>query len=112
MFRRRLIFEKVVVEMEYKLFYVESICDDPSIIESNIRVSPVVYFQHFELNAKQNQYVQVSVLIFIMIFENALLHIPYLSHHLRNKNQGGLKSCSVMLSYEMLRHMRLKKCKS
>ncbi|KAK3876254.1 hypothetical protein Pcinc_018941 [Petrolisthes cinctipes] len=37
MLRRRLIFEKVVVEMEYKLFYVESICDDPSIIESNIR---------------------------------------------------------------------------
>ncbi|XP_045136979.1 6-phosphofructo-2-kinase/fructose-2,6-bisphosphatase-like isoform X5 [Portunus trituberculatus] len=37
MLRRRLIFDKVVREMEYKLFYVESICDDPSIIESNIR---------------------------------------------------------------------------
>lgn len=39
MLRRRLIYDKVVLEMEYKLFYVESICDDPSIIESNIRVS-------------------------------------------------------------------------
>ncbi|XP_042224358.1 6-phosphofructo-2-kinase/fructose-2,6-bisphosphatase-like isoform X2 [Homarus americanus] len=38
MVRRKLIYEKVVVEMDYKLFYVESICDDPSIIESNIRV--------------------------------------------------------------------------
>ncbi|KAK8386588.1 hypothetical protein O3P69_010904 [Scylla paramamosain] len=37
MLRRRLIYDKVVLEMEYKLFYVESICDDPSIIESNIR---------------------------------------------------------------------------
>lgn len=38
MLRRRLIFDKVVLEMDYKLFYVESICDDPSIIEANIRV--------------------------------------------------------------------------
>ncbi|XP_069169402.1 6-phosphofructo-2-kinase/fructose-2,6-bisphosphatase isoform X3 [Procambarus clarkii] len=37
MIRRRLIYDKVVIEMDYKLFYVESICDDPSIIESNIR---------------------------------------------------------------------------
>ncbi|XP_071532087.1 6-phosphofructo-2-kinase/fructose-2,6-bisphosphatase-like isoform X2 [Panulirus ornatus] len=37
MVRRRLIYDRIVLEMEYKLFYVESICDDPAIIESNIR---------------------------------------------------------------------------
>ncbi|XP_076035766.1 6-phosphofructo-2-kinase/fructose-2,6-biphosphatase isoform X3 [Oratosquilla oratoria] len=35
--RRRLIYNIIVEKMQYKLFYVESICDDPSIIESNIR---------------------------------------------------------------------------
>ncbi|KAK7075111.1 6-phosphofructo-2-kinase/fructose-2,6-bisphosphatase 2 [Halocaridina rubra] len=35
--RRRMIFDIVVKKLGYKLFYVESICDDPSIIESNIR---------------------------------------------------------------------------
>ena len=42
MLRRRSIYDKVVLEMQYKLFYVESICDDPSIVESNIRVSKAV----------------------------------------------------------------------
>ncbi|XP_063608502.1 6-phosphofructo-2-kinase/fructose-2,6-bisphosphatase-like isoform X3 [Penaeus indicus] len=37
MHRRRLIYNIIVEKMEYKLFYVESICDDPSIIEANIR---------------------------------------------------------------------------
>nr|CAH0113233.1 unnamed protein product [Daphnia galeata] len=35
--RRQLIREIIVDKMGYKLFFVESICDDPSIIESNIR---------------------------------------------------------------------------
>uniref|UniRef100_A0A182N9R7 6-phosphofructo-2-kinase domain-containing protein n=1 Tax=Anopheles dirus TaxID=7168 RepID=A0A182N9R7_9DIPT len=34
--RRRMIREIVVKKMGYKLFFVESICDDPSIIEQNI----------------------------------------------------------------------------
>ncbi|XP_063704058.1 6-phosphofructo-2-kinase/fructose-2,6-bisphosphatase [Culicoides brevitarsis] len=34
--RRRRIYKHIVEEMGYKLFFVESICDDPSIIEQNI----------------------------------------------------------------------------
>ena len=35
--RRQLIHEIIVGKMGYKLFFVESLCDDPKIIESNIR---------------------------------------------------------------------------
>ncbi|CAL4120885.1 unnamed protein product [Meganyctiphanes norvegica] len=35
--RRRLIHSILVEKMQYKLFYVESICDDPSIVEANIK---------------------------------------------------------------------------
>ncbi|KAK4029560.1 6-phosphofructo-2-kinase/fructose-2,6-bisphosphatase isoform X1 [Daphnia magna] len=35
--RRQLIREIIVDKMGYKLFFVESVCDDPAIIESNIR---------------------------------------------------------------------------
>lgn len=82
MLRRRLIFEKVVVEMEYKLFYVESICDDPSIIESNIRVSPGVHFQHFEL-------IHIKTIMYRYLnkfssryLKKVLLPFTYLCHHL------------------------------
>ncbi|KAI5709773.1 hypothetical protein M8J75_003132 [Diaphorina citri] len=34
--RRKMIHEMVVDKMGYKLFFVESVCDDPSIIEQNI----------------------------------------------------------------------------
>lgn len=34
--RRKMIHEIVVDKMGYKLFFVESVCDDPSIIEQNI----------------------------------------------------------------------------
>ncbi|CAG7723557.1 unnamed protein product [Allacma fusca] len=34
--RRRLIYEWVVRKLGYKLFFVESICDDPNIVEQNI----------------------------------------------------------------------------
>lgn len=37
--RRRMIYDIVVDKMGYKLFFVESICDDPTIIEQNIMVS-------------------------------------------------------------------------
>ena len=35
--RRRLLYQRIVVEKGYKLFFVESICNDDSIIESNIK---------------------------------------------------------------------------
>lgn len=35
--RRKLLHDKVVLEKGYKLFFIESICDDESIIDSNIR---------------------------------------------------------------------------
>jgi len=35
--RRKFLYNKIVVERGYKLFFVESICDDDSIIESNIK---------------------------------------------------------------------------
>ena len=35
--RRQLIREIIVNKMGYKLFFVESVCDDPEIIEANIR---------------------------------------------------------------------------
>lgn len=34
--RRQLIWNKVVKTMGYKLFFIESVCDDPEIIEQNI----------------------------------------------------------------------------
>lgn len=36
--RRKKIYKHFVEDMGYKLFFVESICDDPSIIEQNIMV--------------------------------------------------------------------------
>lgn len=35
--RRKVIQDYVVTKMGFKLFFVESICDDPQIIEQNIR---------------------------------------------------------------------------
>ena len=35
--RRELLYSKVVNERGYKLFFVESICEDEAIIEANIR---------------------------------------------------------------------------
>jgi len=37
--RRQMIKEIVVNKMGFKLFFVESVCDDPQIIEQNIMVS-------------------------------------------------------------------------
>ena len=37
--RRGMIHDYIVRQMGFKLFFVESICDDPSIIEQNIMVS-------------------------------------------------------------------------
>jgi 6-phosphofructo-2-kinase len=37
--RRQMIWDFVVKKKGYKLFFVESICDDPMIIEQNIMVS-------------------------------------------------------------------------
>ena len=35
--RRRLLYQRIVVEKGYKLFFVESICNDDTIIETNIK---------------------------------------------------------------------------
>jgi len=35
--RRRKLYQQIVVEKGFKLFFVESICNDKTIIESNIR---------------------------------------------------------------------------
>ena len=35
--RRKLLYQRIVVEKGYKLFFVESICNDDTIIESNIK---------------------------------------------------------------------------
>ena len=40
--RRELLYSKVVKERGYKLFFVESICEDEAIIEANIRF--IFYF--------------------------------------------------------------------
>jgi hypothetical protein len=42
--RRQMIKEIVVNKMGFKLFFVESVCDDPQIIEQNIMVSCPGFF--------------------------------------------------------------------
>ena len=42
--RRRFIFEYCTLKNSYKTFFVESICDDPKIIEANIMVCTVPKF--------------------------------------------------------------------
>jgi predicted kinase len=37
--RRRILVEECTTKHQFKLFFVESICDDPTIIEANILVS-------------------------------------------------------------------------
>jgi len=39
--RRQMIYETVVEKYGFKLFFVESVCNDPTIIEANVRVSNV-----------------------------------------------------------------------
>jgi hypothetical protein len=43
--RRQMIKEIVVNKMGFKLFFVESVCDDPQIIEQNIMVSLLKYWR-------------------------------------------------------------------
>ena len=42
--RRRFLYERVVKNKGFKLFFVESICDDEAIIETNIKSVKVSYF--------------------------------------------------------------------
>jgi len=48
--RRQLIREIVVDKMGYKLFFVESLCDDPKIIESNIKEVKINSPDYFGMN--------------------------------------------------------------
>lgn len=50
--RRELIHEFVVEKYGYKLFFVESYCSDPGIIEANIKVSVAVY--RFPINTNRS----------------------------------------------------------
>lgn len=62
--RRKMIHDIVVNKWGYKLFFVESICDDPQIIEQNIMVSAfeMISFRSLALgfvrrNTKKNCFV-------------------------------------------------------
>ena len=48
--RRRYLYQRVVVEKGFKLFFVESICNDPEIIEANILEVKVTSpdYKHFD----------------------------------------------------------------
>lgn len=48
--RRQLIYETVAEKYGYKLFFVESFCSDPEIIEANIRVWPFFIEESFFLH--------------------------------------------------------------
>ena len=39
--RRQTIYDVVVTKMGFKLFFVESLCDDPEIVEANIKVGAI-----------------------------------------------------------------------
>lgn len=43
--RRKLIFEIIMEKYGFKLFFVESVCQDPAIIEANIKAG----FFHFRI---------------------------------------------------------------
>lgn len=40
--RRKLLFEIIQVKHKFKLFFIESICDDPTIVEANVLVGPII----------------------------------------------------------------------
>ncbi|KAF4520929.1 hypothetical protein B566_EDAN008904 [Ephemera danica] len=50
--RRRLIYEMVVEKMGFKLFFVESVCDDPCLIEQNIMEVKVSSPDYTNMNAE------------------------------------------------------------
>lgn len=52
--RRKMIHDIVVNKWGYKLFFVESICDDPQIIEQNIMViySKTSNFLYYKIKSK------------------------------------------------------------
>jgi len=39
--RRAMVYDEIVKKNGYKLFFVESICDDPNIVEQNIMARPL-----------------------------------------------------------------------
>lgn len=50
-----MIWEIVVKKMNFKLFFVESVCDDPSIVETNIMVNVYLFLlEHLLLNFEHN----------------------------------------------------------
>lgn len=51
--RRKFLYNKVVLEKGYKLFFVESICDDNKIVDSNIREVKVTSPDYVSYSADQ-----------------------------------------------------------
>ena len=58
--RRKYLYEKVVLEKGFKLFFVESICNDPKIIEANILEVKVTSpdYKHFDKDIVLNDFLE------------------------------------------------------
>ena len=102
--RRRLIREIIVDKMGYKLFFVESLCDDPSIIESNIRevkvTSPdyagmdnddalkdfLMRINHYHDRYQTLDEIEEKSLSFMKIFNTGLLLFIFLKSDLKYLN--------------------------
>jgi 6-phosphofructo-2-kinase/fructose-2,6-biphosphatase 2 len=66
--RRQLIYDTVVNKYGYKLFFVESFCNDPNIIDANIRVRPT--------NNIYRTCAQCSLFICICLQKEVKVHSP------------------------------------
>lgn len=59
-----MIHEIVVNKWGYKLFFVESICDDPQIIEQNIMVCSMDIMLHYAYEARKIDWINLLPLFF------------------------------------------------
>ena len=58
--RRKYLYRKVVLDKGFKLFFVESICNDPKIIEANILEVKITSpdYKHFEKEKVLNDFLE------------------------------------------------------
>lgn len=63
--RRKMIHDIVVNKWGYKLFFVESICDDPLIIEQNIMVNIAHYLHLYTIYSYVNIFYFISSLLYL-----------------------------------------------
>lgn len=66
--RRLLIYNIVVVKMQYKLFYIESICNNTNIIESNIKVSNFGHNTFNAINSCDLNLIQELFFVVVVVF--------------------------------------------